>query len=103
MNAAQVLPVVVSLKVVQAPAAREREVAVPAELEALFAQSMKARASFHALVEHERREFVRYIDEAKMPEVRERRAAIIAMSLIGLASDSVINATDPGPRTQAAH
>jgi uncharacterized protein YdeI (YjbR/CyaY-like superfamily) len=61
--------------------------AVPVELLALFEESAKVKASYYRLADHDRRGFVRYIDEATSPSTRERRAAIIAMSLIGLARD----------------
>ena len=61
--------------------------AVPAELSALFAESAKMKASFHRLSERDRRGFVRYIDEPRSTMTRERRAAVVAMSLMGLARD----------------
>ena len=60
---------------------------IPVELIALFDESAKVKASFWRLEEHDRRGFVRYVEEAKTPTTRERRAAIVAMSLIGLARD----------------
>jgi hypothetical protein len=60
---------------------------VPAELLALFDESAKVKTSFWRLDDRDRRGFVRYIEEAKSDTVRERRAAIVAMSLIGLARD----------------
>lgn len=60
---------------------------IPAELCALFEESAKVKASFFRLPEHDRNGFVGYIEEARSPSTRERRAAIIAMSLIGLARD----------------
>jgi uncharacterized protein YdeI (YjbR/CyaY-like superfamily) len=59
--------------------------AIPAELTALFEESPTAEASFRNLNERDRRGFVRYVVEAKTDATRERRAAIVAMSLIGLA------------------
>jgi uncharacterized protein YdeI (YjbR/CyaY-like superfamily) len=61
--------------------------AIPAELLALFDESAKVKASFHRLSERDRRGFVEYIEGATSSVVRERRAAIIAMSLFGLARD----------------
>jgi len=61
--------------------------AVPEELGALFHESPKMKASFWRLTERDRRGFVRYIDEPKSVMTRERRAAIVAMSLMGLARD----------------
>ena len=60
---------------------------VPVELAALFEESSKVRLSFWRLAERDRRGFVRYIEEATTSPARERRAAIVAMSLIGLAAD----------------
>ena len=45
------------------------------------------KASFWRLNDRDRRGFVRYIDEPKSVMSRERRAAIVAMSLMGLARD----------------
>ncbi len=61
--------------------------ALPSELVALFDESAKVKASFWRLEDRDRRGFVRYIDEAGTPATRERRAAIVAMSLVGLARD----------------
>jgi len=61
--------------------------AVPSELVALFEESAKVRASFFRLVDRDRRGFVRFIEEGRSAPTRERRAAIVAMSLIGLARD----------------
>jgi uncharacterized protein YdeI (YjbR/CyaY-like superfamily) len=61
--------------------------AVPEELRALFDESPKMKASFWRLTDRDRRGFVRYIDEPKSVMTRERRAAIVAMSLMGLARD----------------
>jgi hypothetical protein len=61
--------------------------AIPAELSTLFEESAKMKTSFWRLEDRERRGFLRYIEEAKTPHTRERRAAIIAMSLMGLARD----------------
>jgi len=44
-------------------------------------------ASFWRLSDRDRRGFLRYIDEPKSVLTRERRAAIVAMSLMGLARD----------------
>jgi uncharacterized protein YdeI (YjbR/CyaY-like superfamily) len=60
---------------------------VPEELLALFEESAKVKASFYRLAERDRRGFLDYIEGATSPSTRERRAAIIAMSLIGLARD----------------
>ena len=60
---------------------------VPLELGSLFEESAKVKASFGRLDDRDRQGFVRYIEEARTPATRERRAAIVAMSLIGLARD----------------
>ena len=65
---------------------------VPEELLALFEESPKAEASFANLHDEDRRGFVRYINEARVPTTRERRAAIIAMSLLGLANEQPTDA-----------
>ncbi len=59
---------------------------VPAELAALFDESSKAKATFYRLEERDRRGFVNYIELAITKVARERRAAIVATSLIGLAA-----------------
>lgn len=60
---------------------------VPAELRALFAESPKMKLSFSRLTERDRRGFVSYIEETRSVMTRERRAAVVAMSLMGLARD----------------
>jgi hypothetical protein len=45
------------------------------------------KASFWRLTDRDRRGFVRYIEEPRSVMTRERRAALVAMSLIGLARD----------------
>jgi len=62
-------------------------VVLPAELRALFEESSRMKASFMRLPERDRRGFVRYIDEPRSVMSRERRAAVVAMSLMGLARD----------------
>lgn len=71
----------------QAPVAVPAAALVPVELRALFEESPKMRASFARLSDRDRRGFVRYIDEPRSVMSRERRAAIVAMSLMGLARD----------------
>jgi uncharacterized protein YdeI (YjbR/CyaY-like superfamily) len=61
--------------------------AIPGELRMLFEESPKMKASFCRLTDRDRRGFVRYIEETRSVMTRERRAAIVAMSLIGLARD----------------
>jgi len=60
---------------------------LPAELRALFEESAKMKASFMRLPERDRSGFVRYIAEPRSVMTRERRAAVVAMSLMGLARD----------------
>lgn len=61
--------------------------AVPAELATLFEESAKMKASFWRLTDRERRGFVRFVDDSNSGITRERRAVIVAMSLMGLACD----------------
>lgn len=68
-------------------APRINALSVPVELMTLFEESAKVKASFWRLEDRDRRGFLRYIEEATTPVTRERRAAIVAMSLIGLARD----------------
>ena len=69
---------------------------VPAELRALFAESEKMKASFSRLPERDRRGFVRYVEESRSVMTRERRAAVVAMSLMGLARDLRDDGTSNG-------
>jgi hypothetical protein len=52
-----------------------REVAVPGALAAALAADANARASFDALAYTHRKEFARWVDEAKKDETRDRRVA----------------------------
>lgn len=61
-------------------------VVVPPELAALFEESTKANATYCRLDERDRRGFVKYIERATTTIARERRAAMVATSLIGLAA-----------------
>lgn len=61
-------------------------VVVPVELATLFEESNKAKATYYRLDERDRRGFVKYIELATTAIARERRAAIVATSLIGLAA-----------------
>ena len=61
-------------------------VVVPEELAALFEESNKAKSTYYSLDERDRRGFVKYIELATTSIARERRAAIVATSLIGLAA-----------------
>jgi uncharacterized protein YdeI (YjbR/CyaY-like superfamily) len=60
---------------------------IPAELRSLFDESPPMRISFARLSDRDRRGFVRYIEEPQSIMTRERRAALVAMSLMGLARD----------------
>ncbi len=60
---------------------------VPVELRTLFDESPKMKASFYRLSDRDRRGFLRYIEEPKSVLTRERRAAMVALSLMGLARD----------------
>ncbi len=71
----------------QEPTTSAPGLVLPAELRALFDESEKMKASFQRLSERDRRGFVRYIDETRSMMTRERRAAVVAMSLMGLARD----------------
>jgi uncharacterized protein YdeI (YjbR/CyaY-like superfamily) len=61
-------------------------VVIPAELATLFEESNKAKSTYYRLDERDRRGFVKYIELATTNPARERRAAIVATSLIGLAA-----------------
>ena len=61
-------------------------IVIPNELAALFEDSTKAKSTYYRLDERDRRGFVKYIELATTPIARERRAAIVATSLIGLAA-----------------
>jgi uncharacterized protein YdeI (YjbR/CyaY-like superfamily) len=63
-------------------------VVIPAELAALFEESTKAKSTFYLLDEYDRVGFVKYIELATTTVARERRAAIVATSLIGLAASA---------------
>ena len=52
-----------------------REVDVPAALAAALAADAEAHAKFHALAYSHRKEFARWVDEAKKDETRKRRVA----------------------------
>ena len=58
-----------------------REVAVPGDLAAALAQDDAARASFYQLSFTHRKEWVRWIEEAKKPETRATRLAKTVESL----------------------
>lgn len=69
---------------------------VPSELRALFVESARMKASFYRLPERDRRGFVRYVEETRSVMTRERRAAVVAMSLMGLARDLRDDGTSSG-------
>ncbi len=52
-----------------------REVDIPAELAAALSDDPAARAAFEGLAYSHRKEYARWIDEAKRDETRRRRAA----------------------------
>ncbi|MGH8870420.1 MAG: YdeI/OmpD-associated family protein [Acidimicrobiia bacterium] len=60
-----------------------REVEVPVELARLLEASPAAREAFEALSYSHRREHARYVDEAKKPETRDRRARKTVETLTG--------------------
>jgi hypothetical protein len=60
--------------------------AIPVELARLFEASAIAHATYARMAERDRRGFINYIELGPTPSARERRAAIVATSLVGLAS-----------------
>jgi len=50
-----------------------REIAVPADLEALLSKNPESKIKFEKLAYTHRREYVQWIEEAKKPETRQRR------------------------------
>jgi hypothetical protein len=65
---------------------RSSPLIVPRELAAVLEEDSPARGSFVRLTERERRSFAHYVSDARLPQIRERRAALVAMSLVALAS-----------------
>lgn len=61
--------------------AEQREVAVPADLAAALAQDEQASRFFAALAYSHRKEWVRWIEEAKRPETRGTRISTTVESL----------------------
>ena len=57
------------------PDTAPREVAVPDDLKAALADHPEAAAHFDGLAASHRKEWVRWIEEAKRPETRETRVA----------------------------
>jgi uncharacterized protein YdeI (YjbR/CyaY-like superfamily) len=58
-----------------------REIEVPADLAEALARDDAARATFEGLPPSHRREWVRWITEAKKPETRAKRTAKTILSL----------------------
>lgn len=58
-----------------------RLVAAPEDLVAVLADDPRARAAFDGLAPSHRKEFVRWIEEAKKPETRARRVAATVEAL----------------------
>ncbi|AKV04524.1 hypothetical protein AKJ09_11187 [Labilithrix luteola] len=75
------------MNAVSAPASLLPESFVPRELLALLEQSPRAQESFGRLNDRDRAGMVAYVEEAKQSSVRQHRAAVVAMSLYGLATD----------------
>jgi Bacteriocin-protection, YdeI or OmpD-Associated/Domain of unknown function (DUF1905) len=64
-----------TVSVTLAPDSEERTVDVPDDLAAALAGDAKAKAAFEALAYTHRKEFARWVGEAKREETRVRRAA----------------------------
>ena len=60
------------------------ELALPAELAAALRTAPEARARFDALAPSHRREYVRWVTDARRADARERRAAQTIMRLLEL-------------------
>lgn len=56
-------------------------VALPRELAVVLDEDGAARAAFDGLDEGDRRSFAEYVADARIPQIRERRAALVAMRL----------------------
>jgi uncharacterized protein YdeI (YjbR/CyaY-like superfamily) len=67
---------------------RSPRVAVPADFRAALAKSAKARTHFAAFAPSHRREYVKWITEAKRPETRARR---LATAIVWLAQSKTRN------------
>lgn len=65
----------VTVSVTLAPDTEERTVEVPDDLAAALAGDAEAKAAFEALAYTHRKEFARWVAEAKREETRARRAA----------------------------
>ncbi len=60
--------------------------AIPVELARLFDTSETAQSTYARMEERDRRGFITYIELGPTPTARERRAAIVATSLVGLST-----------------
>jgi bacteriocin resistance YdeI/OmpD-like protein len=58
---------------------------MPIELGRLLLETAVARRGWTTLTTREREEMIEYVSTAREPHVRERRAALVFMSLAGLA------------------
>lgn len=58
---------------------------LPRELVDLLGESPRSLAVFQRLDDTQRRSYCAYVAEATLPATRERRAALVAMSLAGQA------------------
>ena len=70
------------LEFVDAPAA-PAPLMLPRELAEMLDESPRSLAVFQRLDEKSRHEYCAYVAEATLPATRERRAALVAMSLAG--------------------
>jgi hypothetical protein len=59
---------------------------IPLELARLFQTSETAESTYGRMRERDRRGFITYIELGRTPSARERRAAVVATSLIGLST-----------------
>lgn len=64
------------------PGRPRRELDLPRELAAALAAAPDARSQFEALAPAHRREYVRWVTEARRNDARERRAAQTVMRLL---------------------
>ncbi len=65
---------------------RQAPQVLPRELAELFLEDLTARACFARLSQRDRDAYVTYVLDARLPAIRERRAALVTMSLVALAS-----------------
>lgn len=64
------------------PSAGRREPELPTELRAALSAEPEARARFEQLAASHRREYVRWVADARRADARERRAAQTVMRLL---------------------